>query len=165
MVRGFYMYENDRTLEAIHAVGVYLNVGFRLDNLLAMESPIEKPTPIFSSPRNLERFQNVPNGTERHLVKSSGASACTPSDVTIGPHFSGGPIFVPWGCTLYSGDFIGLHAVIVDYVFSNDIPSVQNNVRLAIQDGASRRFSASGLFSVIPAEAGIQGLDPGSSPG
>jgi len=39
-----------------------------------------------------------------------------------------------------------------------------NNVRLAIRDGASGRFSASGLFSVIPAEARIQSLDPGSKP-
>ncbi len=69
MFRGFYMYENDSYFDEIHTVGVNLNVGFRLENLLALDSPIEKPTPIYASPRNLDYFQNVATGTERHLAK------------------------------------------------------------------------------------------------
>ena len=70
MLRGFYMYEDDRRLKENHTVGVSLNVGFRLERLLAMESPIEKPTPIFQSPRNLGLWENVATGTERHLAKN-----------------------------------------------------------------------------------------------
>jgi len=71
MFRGFYMYENDRLLSEIHTVGVYLNVGLRLENLLALESPIEKPTPIFSSPRNLAYWQNAATGAARHLKSNT----------------------------------------------------------------------------------------------
>ncbi len=120
MFRGFYMYENDRYIKGIHTVGLYLHVGFRLDNLFALESPIERPTPIFSSPRRLDYWQSVASGTERHLRKNTGGSTCAPSDVTVGPHFSGGPIFVPWGCTLSAADFASLEAVIMDYQILNE---------------------------------------------
>jgi len=78
MLRASYQYEHDSSLREVHTVGVNLNVGFRLENLLALESPIENPTPIFSSPRNLDRWQNVATGTERHLRKSGvGARNCS----------------------------------------------------------------------------------------
>jgi hypothetical protein len=38
-------------------------------------------------------------------------------------------------------------------------------VRLAIGAGGGGRLTVIGVVSVIPAEAGIQSLDPGSSPG
>jgi len=67
MFRAFYQFENDRFHEEIHSVQLSLNVGFRLENLLALESPIEKPTPIFSSPRNLEAFER--RGAQRTMAK------------------------------------------------------------------------------------------------
>jgi len=81
MLRASYQYEHDSSLREVHTVGVNLNVGFRLENLLALQSPIENPTPIFSSPRNLDRWQNVSGGTERHLRKLTvGHSNCNWSD-------------------------------------------------------------------------------------
>jgi len=41
----------------------------------------------------------------------------------------------------------------------------KNNVFLAIRNEKSRRLTVTGVFFVIPAKAGIQNLDPGSSPG
>lgn len=69
MLRASYQYEHDSSLREIHTVGVNVNVGFRLENLLALESPIENPTPIFSSPRNPDRWTNVSEGTSRHVRK------------------------------------------------------------------------------------------------
>jgi len=69
MFRASYQYERAGSLREVHTVGVNFNVGLRLENLLAFESPIEKPTPIFSSPRNLDQWQNLASGTERHLRK------------------------------------------------------------------------------------------------
>ncbi len=77
--RGFYMYENDRSLKEIHTLGVNFNIGFRLENLLAGESPIEKPTPIFSSPRNLDHWTTVAGGTETHLGKNRLLAQCEAS--------------------------------------------------------------------------------------
>jgi len=81
MFRASYQCEHDSSLREVHTVGVNLNVGFRLENLLALESPIEKPTPIFASPRNLDRWQNVSRGTERHLRKGTiGRGNCDKGD-------------------------------------------------------------------------------------
>jgi hypothetical protein len=79
MFRGSYMYETDSVLGDIHTVAVNFNVGFRLESLLALESPFEKPTPIFSSPRTLGSAQDVSEGTPRHLAKEGSGfirSAC-----------------------------------------------------------------------------------------
>ena len=77
MLRASYQYEHGESFKGIHTVGMNLSVGFRLENLLAMESPIEKPTPIFSSPRNLNYWQGAAPGTDRHLRKNSlGSSKC-----------------------------------------------------------------------------------------
>ena len=45
------------------------------------------------------------------------------------------------------------------------IAVAKNDVHLAILDAEFRRPTVTAVFSVIPTKAGIQILDPGSSPG
>lgn len=71
--RASYEFERDESLKNIHTIGLSMTIGFRLEKLLALESPIENPTPVFSSPRSLDYFQNVANGTERPLGKEQRA--------------------------------------------------------------------------------------------
>lgn len=56
-----YEYGKDRLNGQYNTVGGFVNVGFRLENLLSGASPFELPEPMFRSPRNLRRMltQNV----------------------------------------------------------------------------------------------------------
>jgi hypothetical protein len=44
---------HDNSNLTYQAVGAFMNIGFRLENLVAGESPFEMPKPVFQSPRNL----------------------------------------------------------------------------------------------------------------
>jgi hypothetical protein len=70
---------NDRINQTYHTVGGFVNVGFRMDNILLGESPIEMPEPIFKSPRNLRRFlvRNVArNYQQATAISASRGGAC-----------------------------------------------------------------------------------------
>jgi hypothetical protein len=51
-----YEHGNDRVNGQYNTVGGFVNVGFKLENLLSGESPLTMPEPVFRSPRNLGRL-------------------------------------------------------------------------------------------------------------
>lgn len=67
MFRASYQYERETYHEDIHTVGLNFRTGFSIEKLLAFESPVENPTPIFSSPRN--RGAHEVAATQRPLRK------------------------------------------------------------------------------------------------
>lgn len=55
-----YQAAHDRLNQTYHTVGVFVNVGVQLSNLMSGENPLMMPEPIFRSPRNIERRLTEP---------------------------------------------------------------------------------------------------------
>ena len=71
----------------------------------------------------------------------------------------------PYESNVVERHYLGL-SFSVTYLAQTEFYAVaKNNVPLAIRDGEFGRPTVTAVFSVIPAKAGIQILDPGSSPG
>jgi len=79
---------NDRINQTYHTLGGFVNVGFRVDNILNGESPFEMPEPIFKSPRNLRRFlvRNVARNYHQAtaIVASPGGKCHLPGYAVLG---------------------------------------------------------------------------------
>jgi subtilisin-like proprotein convertase family protein len=105
-----YEYTNDHLNNPYHSVGLYVNVGFQLENLFTGESPITAPEPIFASPRNLRRLLGKPVRRNWHqpsqvVVARSlqalprGGGGCGGPTVTVTQSFTCPQLPIPPGCT------------------------------------------------------------------
>ncbi|MBI5249289.1 MAG: inverse autotransporter beta domain-containing protein [Desulfomonile tiedjei] len=62
-------YGKDGVFGSYGIVGGYVNIGFRIENLLKGESPFDSPEPVFRSPRNFTRLLTRP--VKRNWLKPS----------------------------------------------------------------------------------------------
>ncbi len=92
-----YEYGQDKLNDSYHEVGVQVNIGFQLENLLSGESPLTMPAPVFVNPRNLGRL--LSQKVKRNWHQPSAVVASTQTPV---PGLSFDRVVAPFALTYYS---------------------------------------------------------------